>query len=748
LVAALEAIDQEPFSLAQGLGDAVAVPVPYTLSAQGITYAADLSGAMSLFDAGVALHETFSALARVARCLAALHDRGTIHGDLRPELVLIDSKRWVGVLTPSRMSAPGAVLRTRLLYGGAALTAMSFAAPEVVAAEETTPASDVYSLAAMAYVALTGRAPLGQLNLHTQGAAPPGPHTALVHVLASALDEAPARRPVMVSLASALEAAAHVAYEGGAQGAPYRAPVAAPASVFNAPSPSRETSPILAFTLIAGGVFTFFGAVMLAAIGWAVTGALGRVMLLGTLAAAAWGLGRLASRRALASAATVAYVGSGIFATVALAFAFSQLDALGRLGLLVALTVGVSAGAAFSERRQAPVSSLVLLALATQLLWTLGAQVLHMTHALRDEGAVALIAALVSAVTYVTALARRAPLLSALSAFDVAIATGALGLYLRTGTTMGPAYYSFAVALFYALLSVIATWRKPDTLAAPFALAFGLCAAASVLSGLSVMRDASNTTEQIGALWPYLVGVAMVALTQTKPPTANVATLVAGAVVVMVPTIEAFSIDTPAAVALALLIGGCSLAAALFWPRLRHADDVRTEALYAALAGVLVSPDLRLLRVMVRRADQGDASAVWWALVVVPSLALLALARAVTGRISRDNHRLLEVAGVAPLLGVLTLQSLNEMRSWVYAALALGVSVIFSAYGALSRRAAVFVVASAAIVLNVCIQYFVRLEWLFPLSIRLVGFGVGLLVAGVLYEQQLKHRVTRLRNWA
>jgi hypothetical protein len=34
-----------------------------------------------------------------------------------------------------------------------------------------------------------------------------------------------------------------------------------------------------------------------------------------------------------------------------------------------------------------------------------------------------------------------------------------------------------------------------------------------------------------------------------------------------------------------------------------------------------------------------------------------------------------------------------------------------------------------------------------PLSVRLVGFGVGLLLGGVTYEQSLRHRATALRTW-
>ena len=55
--------------------------------------------------------------------------------------------------------------------------------------------------------------------------------------------------------------------------------------------------------------------------------------------------------------------------------------------------------------------------------------------------------------------------------------------------------------------------------------------------------------------------------------------------------------------------------------------------------------------------------------------------------------------------------------------------------------------AVTALVVDGWIQYFERLAGMFPVSVRLVGFGVGLLVGGVLYEQQVRHRLSRLRDW-
>jgi hypothetical protein len=59
----------------------------------------------------------------------------------------------------------------------------------------------------------------------------------------------------------------------------------------------------------------------------------------------------------------------------------------------------------------------------------------------------------------------------------------------------------------------------------------------------------------------------------------------------------------------------------------------------------------------------------------------------------------------------------------------------------------VLLASVTALIIHLWIQYFVQLPGVFPLSVRLVGFGVGLLVGGVLYEQQVRHRLARLRDW-
>ena len=63
------------------------------------------------------------------------------------------------------------------------------------------------------------------------------------------------------------------------------------------------------------------------------------------------------------------------------------------------------------------------------------------------------------------------------------------------------------------------------------------------------------------------------------------------------------------------------------------------------------------------------------------------------------------------------------------------------------RRAALVVLVAAALILNLWIQYFVRLWDVFPASLLVVGFGVALLVGGVYYERRLRHLLPGLSEW-
>ncbi|GGB20267.1 hypothetical protein GCM10011492_07710 [Flexivirga endophytica] len=96
--------------------------------------------------------ELVTVLCPIARALHDLHSLGLVHGDLSPGNVLLtgDGKPLIADLGMSRLAGHA---------GDEVWATESWAAPEVLAGNSPVPASDVYSLGAIAWRALTGAAP-------------------------------------------------------------------------------------------------------------------------------------------------------------------------------------------------------------------------------------------------------------------------------------------------------------------------------------------------------------------------------------------------------------------------------------------------------------------------------------------------------------------------------------------------------------------------------------------------------------
>jgi serine/threonine-protein kinase len=149
-------------------------------------------------------------IAQAAETLAYLHGQGVVHGDIKPGNLLIPRRG------PVRLIDFGAARRTGARAQSWATQATpEYVAPEVVAGERPTPATDVYALGIVLFELLCGRSPYRGGSpaevLSRHGRCAPVPVPGLPPVLWSAIEDClaadPGRRPAAGLIAARLRAA-------------------------------------------------------------------------------------------------------------------------------------------------------------------------------------------------------------------------------------------------------------------------------------------------------------------------------------------------------------------------------------------------------------------------------------------------------------------------------------------------------------------------------------------------------------
>ncbi|GJE39728.1 bifunctional protein-serine/threonine kinase/phosphatase [Methylobacterium persicinum] len=98
---------------------------------------------------------------QIARGLQAFHRREMIHGDLRPENVLIDTAGTVQIIDFGATRVAGLVEEGGRTDDALPQGAIQYTAPECFLGDPPSPVSDIFALGVLAYQMLTGRLPYG-----------------------------------------------------------------------------------------------------------------------------------------------------------------------------------------------------------------------------------------------------------------------------------------------------------------------------------------------------------------------------------------------------------------------------------------------------------------------------------------------------------------------------------------------------------------------------------------------------------
>jgi tRNA A-37 threonylcarbamoyl transferase component Bud32 len=152
--------------------------------------------------------------AQIASALAAAHELGIVHRDVKPGNILIldDGRAMLSDFGISHALGDDALTTTGVVHGTPA-----YLAPEVARGEDSSFASDVYSLGGTLYTAVEGGPPFGtdqnsMALLHRIASGdivPPGRSGALTPDLLRMLAVDPRDRPSMLDVAGSLDRVAH-----------------------------------------------------------------------------------------------------------------------------------------------------------------------------------------------------------------------------------------------------------------------------------------------------------------------------------------------------------------------------------------------------------------------------------------------------------------------------------------------------------------------------------------------------------
>ena len=272
--------------------------------------------------------------------------------------------------------------------------------------------------------------------------------------------------------------------------------------------------------------------------------------------------------------------------------------------------------------------------------------------------------------------------------------------------------------------------------------------------------------EVIAIAWPYLlIGVTFGASFLLRGPY-RITALASGASLLLVaPTSQALAEYGSLPYEMwAVLLGLGVLGVAFKWKPVSESVAAQIVAVLVGLVNILFAPavmclsncfekdGLKMLTDALETLGQiHDTDFVFLSIPMGTAMGLVGLGYLFSRDASRKAaYRLLEVAGLLNFFGLLTLLSLPHCdEEFFYISLLIFGGLIVMALGVWGRRAMFVSIASVALLLNLIVQYFAKLSQLgAPTGLLAVGFGIGLLLLAVIWEQKVKALLPRLKSWA
>lgn len=464
---------------------------------------------------------------------------------------------------------------------------------------------------------------------------------------------------------------------------------------------------------------------------------------------------------------------AGLQGLIALLCLWTALDLFGRGLLSAACAAALVAGGQLALARapgqpdeQAELragGATLIVALGGVVAWVAAWHLLAASQLERASGPWAAAGGVISALTWPLALRNRSLLLAVLAAVDLSIAAGALGEYLSRGTLHGPPLYTGTVAAALCGAAALNHAVAGPAVGLPKAAAAALWVWASAATGLMVFGKEQDSV--FAAAWPLLLMAASVAVSLLGPGAYRIVGAAAAApLVALVPVVVAF-VHHRSIGHLQLCVGvGLLVVTSAFWvPEASRTLGRQVATILPALGPLCFAPavlclvkcwgqdGLTMLTDSIAAGGKPGEASAWTYLASVEGTAavLVGLSLLFSGRAaSKVAYRLLEAAGMLLHFGTLTLLSLSRLEDWFYPALIFAGGGAIIAVGAWQRRALLVAAAAPALVLNLWIQYFAKLKDHLPGFGLVLGFGLGMLAFGLIFEHKVKRALPTLKGWS